>query len=82
MTPIEHDHNIETLLAYRNTNYDDYATLLYNEHPDRTFLELDNPPELVAVQSNQELILLITEVELIVLRRSLTEEDVEMLTSA
>ena len=82
MTPLEHDHNIDILLCYRNTNYDEYATLLYNEHPDRTFLELDDPPDLLAVQTNQELILLITEVELIVLRRSLSEEDIEMLTSA
>ena len=47
MTPLEHDHNIDILLCYRNTNYDEYATLLYNEHPDRTFLELDDPPDLL-----------------------------------
>lgn len=74
MTPSEHDHNIEALLQYRKTNFDNYATLLYNDSPDSTFMELSDPPDILNVTTNQELVLLITEVELIVLRAEINDD--------
>ena len=74
MTPLEHDHNIDTLIEYRASNYQEYSTLLYNEYPSDTFMELSDPPDIIGVQTNQELVLLITEVELITLRAEINDE--------
>jgi hypothetical protein len=65
MTPQQREDNIKILFDFKINNPVEYDKLVFSEDSVRAFFCLESPPDIRGVNHEQELILLLTEVELL-----------------